>query len=133
MKFEAEGGDLFPILLGGYFLSILTLGIYSFWWITNIHKFYINHTSVIQNEQEYAFSTNITGGGFFKLSIVNTLIIIFTLGFGTAWVRVRTMRFYLENIQIAGGFDTNALVQTEGEYKDATGDDMLSMMDLNLG
>jgi uncharacterized membrane protein YjgN (DUF898 family) len=133
LKFEGEGVDLFVIYLKGYFLSIITLGIYAFWWITEMHKFYINHTSIIQGENEYPVTTNINGWDFLKLSVVNILIIIFTLGIGLAWVQVRTMRFYLENIEIPGGFDPNALVQTEGDYKDATGDDMLSMMDLNLG
>ncbi len=133
VKFEAEGSELFVIYLGGYFLSIITLGIYSFWWITNIHKFYINHTSIVQDDRESPVSTSITGWGFLKLSLLNVVIIIFTLGIGMAWVRVRVMRFYLENIQIDAAFDANALVQTEGDYKDATGDDLLSMMDIPLG
>lgn len=133
VKFQAEGVDLFVIYLVGYLLTIVTLGIYAFWWVTDIHKFYINHTSIVQDDKEYPVTTNITGWNFFKLSFVNALIIVFTLGIGLAWVRVRTMRFYLENIEIPAGFDVNGLIQTEGDYKDATGDDMLSMMDLNLG
>ncbi len=132
VKFDAEGWDLFVIYIKGYFLTIITLGIYAFWWITDMHKFYINHTTIVQDGNEYAVSTNMTGGGFFKLSIINFFIILFTLGIGISWVRVRTMRFYIENIEIAAGFDTNALVQTEGDYKDATGDDLLSMMDVPL-
>jgi uncharacterized membrane protein YjgN (DUF898 family) len=133
VKFDANGADLFVLNLKGYLLSIVTLGIYSFWWITSIHKFYINNTTIVQDGNEYPLTTHISGGAYFKLSLVNILIIVFTLGIGTSWVIVRTMRFYIENLEIPAGFDTNGLVQTEDEYKDATGDDMLGMMDLNLG
>ena len=133
VKFEGDGMDLFVIYIKGYLLTILTLGIYSFWWITEMHKFYIVHTSIIQDGNEYPVNTHINGLDFLKLSLMNVLIFIFTLGIGEPWVRVRTMRYFIDNMEIGAGFDPDTLVQTEGDYKDATGDDMLSMMDLNLG
>lgn len=33
---------------------------------------------------------------------------------------------------IDGEFDTSNIQQTEEDYKDATGDDMLDMLDLNI-
>ncbi len=132
VKFEAEGGDFFWLNFKGYLLSIVTLGIYLPWWITSMHRFYIEHTSIVQNENEYKFKTNITGGDFFILSIVNALITVFTLGIGYSWVRVRVMRFYIENLELESGFNPDALVQTEEEYTNATGDDMLSMLEIDL-
>jgi uncharacterized membrane protein YjgN (DUF898 family) len=133
LKFNGDGGDFFWLNFKGFLLTIVTLYIYAFWWVTDIHKFYINNTTIIQDGQEHVLRTHITGWGFFKLVLVNILIVIFTLGIGIPWVRVRTMRFYIENMEIDGSFDAEALIQTEGDYSDATGDDMLSMMDLNLG
>ena len=132
VKFEADGLDFFLLHLKGMFLTVITLYIYLPWYLTSIHKFYIEHTSIIQNENEYKFTTNITCGDFFILSIVNALITVFTLGIGYSWIRVRVMRFYIENLELAGGFDPDALVQTEEEYTNATGDDMLSVLEIDL-
>lgn len=132
VQFDGEGGDFFGLHLKGYFLTIFTLGIYAPWYVTSIHKFYIEHTSLEQDGQSYRFKTNITGGDFFILSIVNALIVIFTLGIGYSWVRVRLMRFYIENLELAAGFNPEAIVQTEGEFTDATGDDLLSTLEIDL-
>ena len=45
---------------------------------------------------------------------------------------VRNIRFIYENSLIDGELDTDKIQQTETEYKDATGDDMLDMLDLNI-
>lgn len=132
LRFDGDGADYFTTNLLGYILTIFTLGIYSFWWITNLHKFFINNTVIEQNGNSYSFKTNITGGAFFKLSIVNLLLIIFTLGIGMSWVRIRTMRFYIENMELDGAFDPDSLTQSEDNYTDATGDDMLNMLDIDL-
>ena len=132
VQFDGDGTDFFILNLKGYLLSLITLGIYLPWYITSIHKFYIEHTSLEQNGNFYRFRTNITGGGFFVLSLVNALLVIFTLGIGYSWVVVRTMRFYMENLELDGGFNPDILVQTEEEYTNATGDDMLSMFDIPL-
>lgn len=132
VRFDGKGGDLFVTILVGYLLSIITLGIYLPWFITSLHKFYINHTSIEQDGVVSKFKTNITGGAFFLLVLVNALIIICTLGIGFSWVRIRLMRFYIENLELEYSFNPDALVQTEGEYNDATGDDMLSMFNIDL-
>ena len=132
VQFDGEGTDFFALNLKGYLLTIITFGIYAPWYATSIHKFYIEHTSLEQEGQVHRFKTNITGGDFFILSIVNALIVIFTLGIGYSWVRVRLMRFYIENLELEAGFNPDALVQTEGEFTDATGDDLLSTLEIDL-
>jgi len=132
VQFNASGGDFFVLHLKGYLLTVVTLGIYLPWYITSIHRFYIEHTSIEQNGTVSVFKTHITGGGFFLLSIVNALIVIFTLGIGYSWVRIRVMRFYIDNLELQGGFNPDLLIQTEGEYTNATGDDMLSMFEIDL-
>ena len=42
------------------------------------------------------------------------------------------MRMTLNNIEIEPGFNAEAVVQTEESYADATGDDLLSMLDIGL-
>ena len=85
-----------------------------------------------KGDKEIALNSTVTGGGFFKLAIVNLLIIIGTLGIGYAWVVTRTMSYIFENIEMEGNIDLNLLLQTEENYKDATGEDVGDFLDMDF-
>lgn len=131
-KYEANGGDYFLLNLKGYFLTLLTLGIYMFWWQKELFEFYINNLSLNKDDQKIELESTATGGGFFSLMIVNLLILVFTLGLGYAWIQMRTMKFITDNIVLSGDIDLSAIHQTEESYKDATGEDMSDMLDINF-
>ena len=131
-KYEGQGGNLFLLNLKGIFLSILTLGIYSFWWFRDIMKFYINNIKIVKDEKDYNINFNASAGDIFILFLINYLLVIFTLGIAIPWVMVRNIKFIYENSMIDGEFDTSNIQQTEEDYKDATGEDMLDMLDLNI-
>ncbi|QCI66223.1 DUF898 family protein [Phreatobacter stygius] len=44
--FSGLAGELFGLLVKGFFLQLITLGIYRFWLTTDIRRFYWSHTSV---------------------------------------------------------------------------------------
>lgn len=129
---EGDGGDYFMLNLKGYFLTIFTLGIYAFWWQKELFEYYINNLSMSKGDKEIALNSTVTGGGFLKLAIVNLLIIIGTLGIGYAWVVTRTMKYIFENIEMEGNIDLNLLLQTEENYKDATGEDVGDFLDMDF-
>lgn len=129
---DGDGGDYFMLNLKGYFLTIFTLGIYAFWWQKELFEYYINNLSMSKGDKEIALNSTVTGGGFFKLAIVNLLIIIGTLGIGYAWVVTRTMSYIFENIEMEGNIDLNLLLQTEENYKDATGEDVGDFLDMDF-
>lgn len=129
---DGDGGDYFVLNLKGYFLTIFTLGIYAFWWQKDLFEYYINNLSMSKGDKEIALNSTVTGGGFFKLAIVNLLIIIGTLGIGYAWVVTRTMSYIFENIEMEGNIDLNLLLQTEENYKDATGEDIGDFLDMDF-
>lgn len=131
-RYEGKGGDMLVMNLKGFFLSLLTLGIYSFWWFRDMMKFYIDNIKIIKNEQAYNIQFKGTPGDIFILFLLNYLLIIFTLGIAFPWIMVRNIKFIYENSMIDGEFDTSNIQQTEEDYKDATGDDMLDMLDLNI-
>lgn len=131
-RYEGKGGDMFVMNLKGFFLTLLTLGIYSFWWFRDIMKFYIDNIKIIKNEQAYNIQFKGTPGDIFILFLLNYLLILITLGIAFPWVMVRNIKFIYENSMIDGVFDTSNIQQTEEDYKDATGDDMLDMLDLNI-
>ncbi|PJJ10246.1 uncharacterized membrane protein YjgN (DUF898 family) [Flavobacterium sp. 1] len=129
---DGDGGDYFMLNLKGYFLTVFTLGIYAFWWQQELFEYYINNLSMNKGDKEIVLNSTVTGGGFFKLAIVNILIIIGTLGIGYAWVVTRTMKYIFENIEMDGNIDLNSLLQTEENYKDATGEDIGDFLDMDF-
>ena len=42
------------------------------------------------------------------------------------------MRTVMENIEFDNEIDADSLVQTEAEYKDASGDDLAGMLDISI-
>lgn len=133
-KFEndADGFDYFVINIKGYFLSLITFGIYSFWWMRDIFNYYVEKTQIKHENQKINFYSTATGGSFFELLVVNALITIFTLGFGKAWADMRTQKFIVDNIKMQGNIDIDQITQTEEEYKDAFGDDVMDFFEIEM-
>jgi uncharacterized membrane protein YjgN (DUF898 family) len=131
-NYEGDGGEYFILNLKGYFLTVFTLGIYAFWWQKDLFEYYIDNLSLNKDGEEIALNSTVTGGGFFKLAVVNVLIIIFTLGLGYAWVVTRTMKYIFENIELEGNLNLDTIVQTEDNFKDATGEDVSDFLNLDF-
>jgi uncharacterized membrane protein YjgN (DUF898 family) len=127
--YNAAGGDYFWMNLKGYFLTIITLGVYMFWWQKDIFNFFVNNLQIHQEDDAVFFNSKATGPGFAKLMIVNLLIFIFTLGLGYAWIVTRSLNFIMNNIEAEGYYSFDSLKQSQGDYSDATGDDMADILD----
>ncbi|NNC94012.1 MAG: DUF898 family protein [Chitinophagales bacterium] len=131
-KFNGKGVDFFLINLIGIALSILTAGIYIFWYARNIYRFYVNNLEVHQKGSAINFESTATAGKIFKLIIPNILIILFTLGLGIPYAIIRYYRFIFDNANLQEYIDTNAIIQTEEDYRDATGEDLMDLMDIGF-
>ncbi len=131
-KYDGDGGDYFILNLKGYLLTIFTLGIYMFWWQKDLFEYYINNISLEKEGKTIELESTVTGGGLFKLIIVNLLMLIFTLGLGAAWIEIRTMNYLISNIHLNGSIDLDSISQTEENYKDATGDDIQDILDMDF-
>ncbi len=129
---NCNGTDWFVLNLKGYLLTLITLGIYSFWWQRDIFNYYIDNMSMQKDEQKIQCHSTATGGGFFKLLVGNLFLVIFTLGFGTAWAEMRTQRFIWNNIKMEGNINLDEIHQTEEEYTDAFGEDAMDFFEIDL-
>jgi len=87
---------------------------------------------MIQNDNQSTFRSNLTAGDIFITGLVNYFLVVFTLGIGTPWAIIRQMRMVLNNVELEGIFDPDNVEQTEENYNDATGEDMLDMLDIGL-
>ena len=133
MEYKGDGLDFFLLNLKGYFLTLFTLGIYSFWWQRDLFNYYVNNLTWHFNEgRRIQFNSRATGGGFFVLMLGNVLLVVFTLGIGLAWAEVRTMRYIMQQIEMVGDADLNAVVQTEQEHGRAMADELGDIMDIGI-
>ncbi len=132
LGFTGKGEELFLINLKGTILTFVTLGIYWFWYMAELYRFYYEYTVAEHNGQTYQLESTFSAGKVFKLEVVNGLIILFTLGLGFAWAQVRRMKFMADNLIIPEELDTDSIVQTESDYKDATGEGMFDFLDFNF-
>ncbi|MBC7915637.1 MAG: DUF898 domain-containing protein [Pyrinomonadaceae bacterium] len=130
--YTGNGGEFFLLLLKGYIFTILTLGIYLFWFAKDLFNYYVNNIKIQQGDQTIHLQSIASGSGYFRLIMVNIVIVIFSLGLATPWATVRTMRFIFSNILIEGELNLDAITQTEQAYTDAVGEDMADMLDIGL-
>jgi len=131
-NWQGEGGSFFWLNFKGYILTLLTLGIYSFWWQKQLFEYYVNNLWIEKDDKRITFQSKATAGGFFVLTLVNLLLILFTFGLGAPWAIVRTIRFVFENIEMQGDIDLEQIVQTEQAFKDATGEDLADFFDFDF-
>lgn len=131
--FKGTGESLFWMNLKFILLFYPTLGIYTFWYFKNLWKYYAENTEITQNGKKVNFKLNMQVGDIFGLLIVNILITFFTLGIGFPWVKVRTLQFIFRFLEIEEGLNTNIIQQVSyDKYNDASGDDFLDFLDMDL-
>jgi uncharacterized membrane protein YjgN (DUF898 family) len=131
-SYEGDGAEYFWLNFKGILLTILTLGIYSFWYARDLNHYFFNNLKMTQNDNQSTFRSNLTAGDIFITGLVNYFLVVFTLGIGTPWAIIRQMRMTLNNVELEGIFDPDNVEQTEENYYDATGEDMLDMLDIGL-
>ena len=124
---NCDGGEFFVINLKGYFLSIITLGIFIFWWQKDLFNYHVDRMTATKGDQRVKFHSTATGSDFFVLRVINFMIIVFTLGFGTAWAEMRIQRFIWSHIKMEGNINIDEIQQTEAEYNK----DELDILDIN--
>jgi uncharacterized membrane protein YjgN (DUF898 family) len=130
--YTGDGADYFWLNVKGRILTMLTLGVYIFWWQKDQFDFFVNNTRIEQDGDAVFLNSTATGKGFAGLMIVNLLIIVCTLGLGYPWALTRTMSFVMNNIEAAGYYSFDQLVQSQQEYSDATFEDMTELLDVGI-
>lgn len=127
-SYTGNGGDYFGLSLLGGFLSVITLYIYIPAFIKSIFEFHVNNTEL----EGQSFKSTLRNSEIYGVLIVNFLLLIFTLGIAFPWVFIRTMKMYMNNIQLPENVDYDNIKQDADNYTDATGDDFLDTLDLDL-
>jgi len=130
--YKGSGSELFIINLKAIILVPMTFGLYYFWYKKEFLNYFINCTYLEQNGERFHLKGSIKGGSYLSLSLINFFITLFTLGMGIPWVITRTIHFILNNMELPIEIDFENIAQTEDEFKDATGEDVLDYLDLGI-
>jgi uncharacterized membrane protein YjgN (DUF898 family) len=130
--YSGTGSELFIINLKAIFLTPLTFGLYYFWYQREFINYLINNTYMEQNGERFHLKGRIRGGSYLALTIVNFFLTIFTFGLAIPWVITRTINFIMNNMELPKGVDFENIAQTEDEYLDATGEDVLDYLDFGI-
>ena len=125
-------GSIFVVLGMIYLMLLIIFGVIGLMRQREIFQFYVDKTKIWQNEQWHAVRLHMTFAELFKLSFTNMLLLIFTLGIATPYVEIRNLHFIMPRLAIAGTFEPNDLIQTESDYRDATGEDVGDWLDIDL-
>jgi uncharacterized membrane protein YjgN (DUF898 family) len=131
-SYSGNGTDFFLLNLKGYLLTIVTLGIYSFWWQRDLFNYVIDNTNIEQNDKAIFFKSRAKGIDFLILMVTNFLIVVLTLGLATPIAISRKLTFLVNCIEAKGIYSFADLQQSQDDYNDATGADVMGMLDISF-
>ncbi len=124
-----ESGVIFIVIvmyLGMFFCGFL-INAYAH---TRQRNYIVNNTKL---DEKIALNSSLKARSFAWITMSNLFIIIFTLGFGLAWAKVRMTRFVLENTHIdtETGFD-DYLTQQQ-KHQSSLGEQIGDAFDVDIG
>jgi uncharacterized membrane protein YjgN (DUF898 family) len=96
-EYNGENREFFWLWLKGIVFTVLTLGLYSFWFAAKMNRFIFTHTTFNGKK----FDCTMAGGDLFVLSLTNMLIVIFTLFLGFPIAANRMYGYFFSTITLA--------------------------------
>ena len=96
--FVGSGGELFVTFLVGWLLTIITLGIYSFWLQASLIKFFAAGTRATVHGAPHSGAFSGTGGELCLKSIIGMILTSLTFGIYGAWFFVDLTRWQLQGL-----------------------------------
>jgi uncharacterized membrane protein YjgN (DUF898 family) len=112
----------FVVMVAGYLLAFAMFRA----WTTN-YRF--NHARLAG----HLFEADYDVPSYARLVLVNTLLIVFTLGLFYPWAKVRTARYAAEHTRVVPDGDLDAFVAERRADRSATGGEIGDLFDLDLG
>jgi uncharacterized membrane protein YjgN (DUF898 family) len=111
LEFTGGGGELFKIMIIGGLLTSITFGIYGFWYLANLNKYWLANSRGRSNDGEFRLDSDLQGGELFGNLFVGALLTGITFGIYYPWFICKLQKFYfsklkvLHNNQVIGGGD----------------------------
>ena len=144
--YSGRGADLFHLYVSGLALSILTVGIYWFWFSASKERYHWDHVSLIPLGFEFGtggagivgsesrihkfpkFRSTVTGEGLLLLRLGNFALLLITLGLAFPWIEARNFRYLFDHLHVEGFLDL-AGIKEEVQEASAVGEGMTEFLD----
>ena len=127
-SYRGTNREAFRIGLRGILLSIVTLGIYGFWYQAELARFQVRNTWF-----DGAHGVlSLTGVDLLKLTLLQILVVTFSLGLAFPWVVTYTLNYTMARTRFEGPIDFSRVRRAESEG-DATADGLADALDVGLG
>lgn len=112
----------------GLGLTLLTLGLYGFWWTAAKQRFIYGHLRLGPDR----FELDMDGASYLRLQLLNALLVLGTLGLGLAWAKVRVWRYYAQRLRLLGPLDPEQALAAATAEAGAGGEGMEAALDLEM-
>lgn len=133
VRYTGKDGEVFSIFLKSLPLIIVTLGIYLFWYAAKISVYRSEHTWIGSPTLGAARGhLQMTGGEYFKLSIVNIVCVLVTFGLAIPWVIAHNLSFMLSRFSFVGQLNVDSIKQVASNGSGAA-DGMADALDVGFG
>lgn len=131
LEFHYDGSDRVVFWMGvkAVFFSLLTGGLYYFWYKAKLTRYRMEHTRAGESAM---LASEISGGDLFLLYILSTFGVMLTLGLAFPWITMYALRLIAERTRAEGMIDFDAIEQRSRDAG-ATADGFADMLDLDLG
>ncbi|WP_188502874.1 YjgN family protein [Pontibacter amylolyticus] len=96
LGYRGELSDMYSTYLIGFFLTILTLGIYGSWFVVKLRKQMIDNVRFGNVRLRYVGD----GGDLFLIHVKGYFLSVFTLGIYLFWYTKNLLHFYVNNIVV---------------------------------
>ncbi|MBC5775211.1 DUF898 domain-containing protein [Pontibacter sp. KCTC 32443] len=132
MGYRGTLGNMYKVYFTGFFLSVITLGIYGFWFETNLRKEILGNTRF--GNAKFRFIGD--GSDLLLVHIKGYFLTVITFGIYGFWYMKDLIHFYINNILIEqdGKYSRLDSSLTGGQYfKLAVGNLLIMIFTLGLG
>ncbi len=131
LEFRYSGSDreVFWMAIKGFFLSILTFGIYYFWYAAKLTRYRFEHTHVGDGASMHC---ELTGGDLFGLYLLAAFATPLSLGLAFPWITMYSIRLVASRLSVVGAIDFEGIEQRARDAG-ATADGFADVLDIDIG
>ena len=122
--------SMLSVIIALYLSLVLSLIIASAYNIITIREYIFSNTKLDENIE---FSSSMTLSTFVYIIVSNFFIILFTLGFGIPWAKVRLARYTISNTLILYTGDIQAFISQKEKQQSALGEELGDAFDIDVG
>jgi uncharacterized membrane protein YjgN (DUF898 family) len=128
-RYDGDDWEVWVLSMKGYALTLVTLGIYYFWYRAELERYRAAHTHVGDSG---LLCSDVTGVQLLIIYLVNIFGLTFSLGLAFPWILMFSLSELADRYSVRGLIDFDEIVQ-RAEEEGAFAEGMADALDLDFG